>query len=260
MSDQETVSASGGADPAAFDFNAYINQAAKFPTFEHVIYLDQASGAEMHTLREEYDALAARGKEILHIQENSYENTSRSLVDSEAENLAQELEQIVARTDFIAPQINELRRKIQATSLKLHFQCGTPEKLGQIIRQAEKEFHKKHGRKNETDVEYITAKAKAVLAAQLTGYCTGITLPDGTEQEVPSADSFVNLMDKLITSESVRLMECLNKNLDGANDWAGQVDAGFLGGRDDAPEEPLGGAGHPDSEVMEFAAADPADG
>lgn len=260
MSVQETVPASGGVGPAGFDFNAYINGTAKFPTFEHVVYLDQASGAKLHTLREEYDGLAERGREILRIQSSSAEATSRSFVDEEAEALADELEKIEARTSELAPQINQLRKAVQDTALRLCFQSGTAEKFGSVIRQAEREFHKKRGRKDDTDLEYMTAKSKAVLAAQLNAYCTGIVLADGTEQEKPDAQGFINLLDRLIASEAVRLMETLSKNLDGNREWADEIDAGFPGGRDDAPGEFLGDPDPADSPFLGVAAPDAPDG
>ena len=260
MSVQETVPASGGAGPAAFDFNAYINGTAKFPTFEHTVYLDQESGAKLHVLREEYDKLGDRGREILRIQSAASDSSSRSFVDEEAEALADELEQIEERTAVLAPQINELRRAVQSTALRLCFQSGTAEKFGSVIRQAEREFHKKRGRKDDADLEYLTAKSKAVLAAQLGAYCTGIILSDGTEQETPDAQGFINLLDKLIASEAVRLMDTLTTNLDGNREWADEIDAGFPGGRDDAPGEYLGDSGVADLPVVEFAAPDAPDG
>lgn len=248
------------ADPSVFDFNAYISGTATFPEFEHTVYLDQRSGIDLYELSQEYDKHAERGREIMRIQANMAESSTRSFVDEEAEDLAAELEKIEKVTAELAPKINALERKIRQSALKLVFQGGTAQKLGAVVRQAEKEFHKKHGRKDDTDLEYLTAKSKAILAAQLTAYCTKIVLADGTEQDPPNSVGFMQLLDALISSESVRLMATLNKSLDSSADWAEKVDAGFPGGRDESREEPVAGAGAQDGPFLVPATPDAPDG
>lgn len=236
-------SVAGAIDPGTFNFQAYISGVSTFPEFKHVVFLDQKSGAKMYTLSEEYETLAERGKEIMRIQANIANSSTRSFVDEEAEQLTAELLDIERVTGELAPKINALRDTIRSTALTLVFQSGTAQKLGSVVRQAEKAFHKKFGRKEDTDIEYITSRGKAVLAAQLQAYCTKIVLADGTEQDPPDADGFVALLDSLIASESVRLMQTLNKSLDAESDWAEKVDAGFLGGRDEPESEPVGDSG-----------------
>lgn len=243
-------------DPATFDFNAYLSGTATFPQFHHTVFLDQRSGIELHELSEKYDKHADRGREIMQIQSNISESSTRSFVDSEAEDLVDELAEIERVTAELAPRINELEERIRQSSLKLVFQVGTAQKLGQVVRQAEKEFHKKNGRKEDADVEYITSKSKAILAAQLTAYCIKIVLADGTEQDPPNSEGFIRLLDSLISSESVRLMTTLNKSLDSSADWAEKVDAGFPGGCDEPGRERVASPGTEDGSVLESSSAD----
>lgn len=254
----------GAADravsPSAFDFNAYISGQSTFPQFTHTVFLDQRSGIELHQLSKEYDKHAERGREILQIQSNMSESSTRSFVDSEAEELSDELNEIERVTAELAPQINELEKKIRQSSLKMVFQVGTAQKLGQVVRQAEKEFHKKNGRKEDTDIEYVTSKAKAILVAQLTAYCVKIVLPDGTEQDPPNGEGFTQLLDSLISSESVRLMTTLNNSLDSSSDWAEKIDAGFPGGRDEPRGELLAHPGDENGPVLVPSSVDPSDG
>jgi len=249
----------GGSGPDDFDFTAYISGVSSFPTFHHTVYLDQANGIALHEMIEEYDNLANRGREINRLQERLAESPTRSLVDDEAEELNKELDGIIARTSALEPKLAKLEERVRRSALTLHFQTGTAQKLGQVVQVAEKSFHKKHGRKNETDIEYVTAKSKHILTAQLAAYCTKIVLPDGREQDAPDADGFSALLDRLIASESVRLMTTLNKKLDSSGEWADRIDAGFPGRRAEQAEEPLGGAGAPGGSGLEHPADDDAD-
>jgi len=256
MSTTQNGTESGGSNPEDFDFTAYIAGVSSFPEFQHTVYLDQANGIALHAAIEEYDQLAARGREINRLQERMAESATRSLVDEEAEELNKELDAIVAKTTALEPKLAELEEKVRRSAVTLHFRTGTAQKLGQVVQAAEKEFHKKHGRKNTDDIEYITAKSKHILTAQLAAYCTKISLPDGREQDAPDASGFEALLDKLISSESVRLMTTLNKSLDSSGEWADRIDAGFPGGRSEQAEEPLGGAGAADGPGLDAAAAD----
>jgi hypothetical protein len=250
MSDTiQAGAAAGAADPSVFDFDSYISGVATFPEFQHTVFLDQKSGIELHELASEYDKLADRGREIMRIQSNIADSSTRSLVDEEAEELAAELGDIEEKTAELAPKINELKERIRRTALTLNFQAGTAQKLGSVIRQAEKAFHKKHGRKAEDDIEYVTARSKALLAAQLSAYCTKIILADGREQDPPSDEGFLRLIDSLISSESMRLMLTLNKSLDSSANWAETIDAGFPGGRDEPEAQPVD---HPGPEDIPF--------
>lgn len=251
---------SGGSDPSGFDFNAYVAGASSFPTFSHTVFLDQEGGVELHRVSERYDKLVERRSEILDTQERMAESPTRSLVDEAAEELSAELSGIERKCSELSPQISDLHNRVASSSLRLHFQSGTAEKLGRVVRQAEKNFHKKHGKKDDSDVEYITARSKALLAAQLAAYCTGITLADGTYQEAPNENGFNTLLDSLISSESVRLMTTLNQNLDSSADWANKVDAGFPGGRDQSGSESVGYSNPEDSKGLVASSDDPDDG
>lgn len=253
------VSESGGSDPSEFDFNAYVAGASSFPKFSHTVFLDQEGGVELHRASSRYDKMVERRSEILDTQERMAESPTRSLVDEAAEELSAELANIERKLAELGPQINDLHARVASSALKLHFQSGTADKLGRVVRQAEKNFHKKHGKKDDSDVEYITARSKALLSAQLAAYCTGITLADGTYQEAPNEVGFNTLLDSLISSESVRLMTTLNQNLDSSADWADKVDAGFPGGRDQQGQESLGDPHPEDSKGLVAPSDDPDD-
>lgn len=238
------VPETGGSDPSNFDFAAYVAGKSKFPKFSHTVYLDQEGGIELHRASERYDEIAGRAREIIRAQERLSELPNRSLVDTESEDLSEELSKIESECRELEPKIEKLRNQVISSCLTLKFQSGTAEKLGRVVRNAEKEFHKKHGKKDDSDVEYITARSKALVSAQLAAYCIGVTLSDGTEQDKPDQSEFNALLDSLISSESVRLMTTLNKNLDSSADWANRIDAGFPGGRDQSGKESVG---NPDS-------------
>lgn len=245
--------------PDTFDFDSYISGTSTFPEFSHTIYLDQASGIELARTADEYTALAKRGKAIERRRRVMSESTT-SLVDDEWEKLAAELEDITVKTDALEIRMKDLETKVKASGLTLTFQVGTAQKLGKVVRRAEKEYQKKHGKGSNDDVEHLTNKGRYLLVAQLAAYCTKITLPDGTDQQPPSAEGFESLMDRLISSESARLMMALNKALDSSGEWADRVDAGFPGGSHDLGEESMGDSGSEDSEVLVDSSIDAPDG
>lgn len=251
-----TVAEPGGSDPSDFDFKAYVAGASSFPKFSHIVYLDQDGGIELDRVSEEYDKLADRGREILQTQERMADSPTRSLVDEEAEELSAELAEIERKCSELEPKIKDLYDRVASSALKLHFQSGTAQKLGQVVRQSEKNFHKKHGKKDDSDVEYVTAKSKAILSGQLSAYCTGITLSDGTFRSAPDEDGFSALLDSIISSESVRLMTTLNKHLDSSSDWADRIDAGFPGGRDKQGSQSLGNSNSEDGKVVDASTDD----
>lgn len=223
--------------PNTFNFNDYISGISTFPEFSHTVYLDQASGIALADAAEEYDSLAKRAKTIMRRQGLT---SSASLVDDEVEQMAEELDVIEAKAKDLEKVITGLEEKVKSSGLTLTFQVGTAQKLGKVVRRAEKEYIKRHGKGADDDPEYITGKARHVLIAQLVAYCTKITLPDGTDQKAPDEEGFSRLIDALISSESVRLLTALNRSLDSSGKWAERVDAGFPGGSADVGDGPVG--------------------
>lgn len=240
--------------PSTFDFDSYISGKSTFPEFSHTVYLDQASGIALANMVDEYDVLAKRGKSIIRRQSVMSEMSSASLVDDEVESLAEELDGIEARTTELEKSIRDLEDKVKDSGLTLVFQVGTAQKLGKVVRRAEREYNKRHGKGADDDPEYITGKARHVLIAQLVGYCKQIILPDGSRKDPPDENGFANLLDSLISSESVRLLIALNKSLDSSSKWADRVDAGFPGGGSDMGDGTLGGPGTEDGEELVGAA------
>lgn len=258
--DSTTGAEPGGSNPDEFDFASYITGNSTFPTFTHRLYLNQEAGIKLNRAADEYDGLVKRVQEISRVQERASESAARSLVDEASEQLAEELEKAEARLGVLGPVIDRLTEEIRKTALVLHFQTGTAQKLGAVVQQAEKEFHKKNGRKDDSNIEYITAKSQYILASQLAHYCTKLELADGTERDVPSHKDFEVLLSNLISSEMVRLMTKMNEELDASSDWADRVDAGFPGGRTEQDEEPLGSARAAGGEGLDSPSAHDADG
>lgn len=246
--------------PDTFNFDDYIAGKSTFPEFSHTVYLDQAAGIALANVVDEYDALAKRGRNIIRRQSVMADMSSVSLVDDEVEKLAEELDGIETRTAELEKEIRILEDKVKASGVTLVFQVGTAHKLGKVVRRAEREYNKRHGKGSDDDVEYVTGKGRHLLIAQLVGYCTKIILPDGNEQKPPGEEGFGKLLDSLISSESVRLLTALNKSLDSSGTWAERVDAGFPGGSDDVGELPVGDAGGENGEGLVGSPADDSHG
>ncbi|MBD3004909.1 hypothetical protein [Streptomyces sp. 5-10] len=245
--------------PDTFDFESYISGVSSFPKFKHTVYLDQENGVALLKVYDECEKIAERGKEIEAELDTRSEKSARSLVDDEIEELNEELETLRERAEELESRKLALEERVKLSALTFHFQVGTAQKLGSVVRQAEKEYHKKHGRGSDDDLEYMAGKFRYQLEAQLEAYCTGITLADGKRMDPPGRAGFSRLLDSLITSESARLMSALNENLDSSATWADRLDAGFPGGGSDVDGQPVGASGDPDGKVVESPPADPAD-
>lgn len=245
--------------PDTFDFEEYISGTSTFPEFTHTAYLDQASGMALVKAADRYEELASRAKEIQRRQRILNETVTRSLVDEDMDELTEELTGLEAQLAELETEIAELEEKVKQSGISLTFQVGTAEKLGSVVRAAEKEFVKKNGRGSNDDLDYITRKGKHILCAQLVAYCTQVTLPDGREIDPPDRYGFVHLIDRLIASESTRLMTALNEYLDSSVTWADRIDAGFPGGSADVARVPVGGAGSEDGESVDDTPSDAPD-
>lgn len=227
--DAEAVPAKG-----TFDLGAYLAGKSTFPTFSHTVYLDQAAGMELVWTADEYDRLADRGREITKLQGALSEQSGIGLVDSTLEDLTEELDGIVQKTDALAVKIKNLEKELEASGHTLSFRIGTPQKLAKTIRRSETLYKKKY--RNNDDVDLPTYQ----LAAQLAEHCTSFTSADGTELPVPDTEGFLTLLDSLIGAESMRLITEFNKNVDSSQAWAARIDAGFPGRDTDVGGEPVG--------------------
>ena len=255
MSDEKKSGFDKAPGPDTFSFDAYIKGKSTFPEFSHTVYLDQAAGVELGELIEQYeDAVKTIGGLKLK-QERAMESGSLSMADDTLSDLAELIDAEERRIESIDLQMTELTDKIKATSITLNFQAGTPQKYGKVIRQAEKEYLKLHGKVREDDMEHATARTRLVLVAQLSAYCTSWETPDGQKYEAPTKESMGSMVDSLITSEMLRLMSALHKGLDASAEWASRIDAGFPGGGLDVGGEPVGDSGAEDGEVLGDSAA-----
>jgi hypothetical protein len=130
--------------------------------------------------------------------------------------------------------MKQLEADIKKTSMTLTFQLDNIDKLTSVARGAERAFIKKHGKGHgEDDFNHLSLRARYVLLAQLDEFCVGIVSASGNPIEKPSPQGFGVMLDRLIPSESVRLLQALNKGLDSSATWASRIDAGFPGGGSD---------------------------
>lgn len=255
MSDEKKSGFDKAPGPDTFSFDAYIKGKSTFPEFSHTVYLDQAAGVELGELIQDYeDAVKTLGGLKLK-QERAIESNSLSLADDTLSDLAEQIDAQERLIESIDLQMTELTDKIKATSITLNFQAGTPQKYGKVVRSAEKEYLKLHGKVREDDMEHATARTRLVLVAQLSAYCTSWETPDGQKYEPPNKESMGSMVDQLITSEMLRLMTALHKGLDASAEWASRIDAGFPGGGADLGGEPVGDSGAEDREVVDAPAA-----
>lgn len=244
MSDTESKSGFDQAPgPDTFSVDQYIKGKAKFPEFTHTVYLDQQSGTEMAECIERYEASAARIHQIEAEMLRITEAGSQSLVDDLTSDLAVEADGLRDTVRATEKRMRELEGVIKDSGLTLHFRANTVVKFGSVVRRAEKEYDKKNGRGAADDIEYVTAKNRHIMIAQLVAYCYKIANPQGQTAPPLDRDGFAGLVDSLIGSESMRLMLAIAKGLDSSAEWASKIDAGFPGRVDDVAGERLGDSG-----------------
>jgi hypothetical protein len=241
--------------PDVFSLEDYISEVSTFPKFSHTLFLDQATGVALQGLIEDYDKLAKRGRDIQAKQALMNEHPGTiGLVDDEFDALREELDEVLAKTDALEEELKVAEAKALRASLTLTFQVSTPHHQGKVVRQAEKEFDKEHGRKNAEDLEYATARGRYLMAAQLAAFCVKAEGRDGRVLPVPEQAGFERLMDSLISSESVRLITALNAGLDSSMAWAERLNAGFPGRGADVADQPVGDSGAEGGEELGYAA------
>lgn len=222
----------GWAPPNAetFSFESYISGNSTFPTFEHTVYLDQARGYALQGLIEKYEELTAKRQGLLE-EQSSPRSRSASLVSDFAENLSEDIEVIESELTELGSRMALLETEIKKTSMTLTFQLSNIDRLTSVTRSAERAFLKKHGKGGgEDDFNHTTLKGRYVLLAQLDEFCTKVTSASGNPITKPTQDGFSLMLDRLVPSESVRLLIAINRGLDSSASWASRVDAGFPGG------------------------------
>jgi hypothetical protein len=213
-----------------FSFESYVQGHSTFPTFEHTVYLDQALGLALQKAIDKYEELSAKRRDLIDTQE-SPRSRSASLTSDFAESTSLDIEEIEASMTALEIEMKQLETDIKKTSMTLTFQLDNIDKLTSVARNAERAFIKKHGKgQGDDDFNHLSLRARFVLLAQLDEFCTGIVSASGNPIEKPGPQGFAVMLDRLIPSESVRLLQALNKGLDSSASWASRIDAGFPGG------------------------------
>lgn len=249
--------------PDNFDFESYLEGISTFPTFKHVAYLDQESGAELAVIYEDLESLVAKLEDTEKQIRKRTETSANSFVDSVLDGLMEEKEELDKEIDALSAKADALKAKIVKSSLTFVFQVKTPEELGSVTREAMRQFHKDNPQykdASENDLDYITARSRYSLIAQIAHFCIKLILPDGREVPPPNQRGADLLLKKLISSEMMRLMESVGTGLSASREWADKIDAGFPGGSTDVEEISVGQAAAEDGKILVTAPADHVDG
>jgi hypothetical protein len=233
-----------------FNFTAFLEKKATFPTFKHTVYTDQESGLKLAAAIDAYEDLESRYKAVTSAQQRMNEDPGRSLVDDDYAKLTEDLDRIEEKKQALDGEIPALEKKVYESGLILTFQGNTAPHLTGVVMNAEKAYIKRYGKGKNDDYEYTTGKAQAVLIAQIAAYCTAIQPVGDEEQDPPGPEGFAELMAALIPSESVRLMTSLNRALDSSSAWADRVDAGFPGRGNDLGGKPVDSPRPENSQVV----------
>lgn len=220
-------------DRETFSFESYVQGHSTFPTFDHTVYLDQARGLALQHAIEKYEDLSLKRRELIETQD-APRSRSAALTSDFAEATALDIEDIEESMKALEAEMKQLETEIKKTSMTLTFQLDNIDKLTSVARGAERAFIKKHGKgQGDDDFSHLSMRARYVLLAQLDEFCVGITSATGNPIEKPGPQGFAIMLDRLIPSESVRLLQALNKGLDSSASWASRIDAGFPGGGPD---------------------------
>jgi hypothetical protein len=263
MTQDVTVPGNPEPGPDNFDFEAYLEGVSTFPVFKHTAYLDQKSGAELGDVLDELEALVQEAAALNDQIDRRTKSPSNSFVDSTLDGYLSDREAQEGRIALLLSMRDALRDKVIASGITLTFQVKTPEELGTVTREATRNFHKenrKFANAKEDDLDYITARSRYTITAQIAHFCTGMRLADGREVPPPTRIGADKLVRSLIASETMRLMESVGTGLSASRDWAQQVDAGFLGGSADVEVVGLDQVGAEGGEVVGDPAPDHADG
>lgn len=263
MTQDTTVPGNPEPGPDNFSFEDYLEGNSTFPTFEHTAYLDQKSGAELGVIYEDLESLVAKLEETEKEIRKRAETSGNAFVDSVMDGLQEQREELNKEIDRLSAKVDGLKSKIIKSGMTLVFQVKTPEELGTVTREAGRVFHKENPNykdASENDLDYITARTRYTLTAQIAHFCIEVHLPDGRIVPPPNQKGADLLLKKLIASETMRLMESVGNGLSASRDWADKIDAGFPGGGSDVESIGVDQAAAENGEVVVRAPADHADG
>lgn len=263
MTQDVTVPGNPEPGPDNFNFEDYIEGKSTFPKFNHTAYLNQEAGAEYAALLEEVNLVIAEQGDLDKRIAARTASSSNSFVDATLDGLREERDALDERLLKLEAESKTLKQKIRDDSITLVFQVKTPEELGTVTREATRQFHKENQHfKNATedDLDYMTARSRYMLTAQISHFCLKVILPDGSEKPPPNRRGAELLLSKLISSEMMRLMMRIGEGLGGSQDWADKLDAGFPGGSPGVEDVSLDSYVPESGEVVGAPPADHADG
>jgi hypothetical protein len=262
MTENTTVTGSPEPGPDTFNFEDYLEGKSTFPEFDHVAYIDQRSGAELADVSDTLDDLVEELDKLDKVISDRSNSPASGLVDPVLDQYLNDRDTITSEIEQLQKRKDELRVKILSTAIKLTFQVKTSEELGEVTRAAARKFlhdHPNYKNASEDDLEYMTARTRYTLAAQISHFCIRMTLSDGRVVAPPTPQGAEKLMRKLISSEMVRLMESVGTGLSASREWASKLDAGFPGGGSDVEDVKLVEARTEDSQSLGDSPAPDAD-
>lgn len=263
MTQDTTVPGSPEPGPDTFNFEDYLEGISTFPVFDHTAYLDQRSGAELGKVFEEIEGILGEQADLDKRIERRLQQSANSFVDAALDDMQEQRVELEKRLKDLLDQRDVLNEKIKTSALVLTFQVKTPEELGTVSREATRQFHKEntkyHKNASEDDLDYMTARSRYMLTAQIAHFCTGMRLSDGRQVPPPTRQGANKLLGSLISSEMMRLMESVSTGLSASQEWASKLDAGFPGRGPDMEDVSLGPDGSEGGEVVGLAPVDDAD-
>lgn len=265
MTEQDTTTVPGSPEPGpdTFDFEAWLEGESTFPVFEHTAYLDQRSGAELGRVEDELEELVLQQQALDKKIEIRGQQSGNAFVDAGLDSMLEDRRELDEQMQKLLDRREELSKAIRSSAITLTFQVKTPEELGTVNRDATRQFHKDHPQfkgADDNNLEYITARSRYTLAAQIAHFCTGMKLHrDGRTVPSPTQKGADALIGRLISSEFMRLMESIANGLSASQDWANKLDAGFPGGGPDVEDLSLDQDGVEGGEVVGASSSDDAD-
>lgn len=210
------------ATPAlgTFDLSDYIQKKSTVPVVGATVYLDADGGVQLQSaidrlgeVDEEVEKIEAEPDVKLGIAETNPKTASLSELRDQRAKLKETIkglkERVLGSALYVEFQLNDLKLPAKANKMAL----ATVEGDTAI-----------------PDDEKPTVANDLGMSFLMAGLCVRITNAQGQTLKAPFVWSqFQELRDRLIITESVKLVEAMNQTLMVGNEWTSHIDAGFPG-------------------------------
>lgn len=203
-----------------FDLGDFIQAKSTVPVVSATVYLDADGGVQLQTaidrleqVKDEIEALEGEPKVKLGM--------------AEADPKVAQLDKLNGERATLKETIDGLKARVLGSALYVEFQLNDlklPSKANKLAAEsveADEEV--------EEDMKEAVAHDRG-LSFLMAGLCVRITNSKGETIKAPFMwGQFQELRDKLIITESVKLVEAMNQTLMIGNEWTSHIDAGFPG-------------------------------